>query len=159
MHSDSQFAAIPAGHRHRAGGWFVVLGVLVFGFVVLQMTAGSVLPGEQSASSVLESRGAVSAPASAVHDADWLIARCGRPDHDGDIGGFQPAPIVPARMLTYRKAHLKIAYIADDPRGQDPPYHYHWTLMGLIDTRTDRVIDLKAFQRTVQDRLHCVLNH
>ncbi|HEV2278134.1 MAG TPA: hypothetical protein VGS02_08155 [Acidobacteriaceae bacterium] len=159
MLSDSQFAAIPAGHRHLAGGWFVVLGVIIFALVVLQLTAGSILPGEVSASSALESRGAINAPASVSHDADWLIARCGRPDRDGDIGGFEPAPIVPARMLTYGKAHLKIAYVAAVPPGQDPPYHYHWTLMGLIDTRTNHVIDLNAFQSTLRDRLHCVLNH
>lgn len=158
MHSDSQFAAIQAGHKHFSGGWFVVFGVLIFGLVVLQLTGGSILTGDESAGSILSARAAVSAPASVAHDADWLIARCGRPDHDGDTGGFEPAPIVPARMLTYGKAHLKIAYVAAVPPGQDPPYHYHWTLMGLIDTRTNHVIDLNAFQSTLRDRLHCVLN-
>ncbi|HKR25897.1 MAG TPA: hypothetical protein VJS11_00535, partial [Acidobacteriaceae bacterium] len=72
MHSDSQFTAIPAGHKHFAGGWFVVFGVLVFGLVVLQLTEGSVLPGEVSAGSAFAARAAISAPASVGHDADWL---------------------------------------------------------------------------------------
>lgn len=152
------FEAMKPGKKHFAGGWFMVLGVVIFGFVVLQLTQGSILPESLSGTLARPAIAAGSAPAITFVGADDLLARCGRPDRDFDTGGFEPAPIIPERVLTYRKAHLKIAYIADDPRGLDPPYHYRWTLMGLVDTQTNRVIELSAFRSTLQTRLHCTLN-
>lgn len=154
MNSGEQFAAMKSG-KQFAGGWLVVLVVAVFGFVVLQLTQGSVLQAGGS-KSIAQGVGTSSQNATLHDDAKWLIARCGRPDRDLDTGGFDPAPLVPARVLTYGKAHLKIAYVAGDPRGQDPPYH--WKLMGLVDTRTNHAIDLSAFRSTLEERLHCMLN-
>lgn len=143
--------------RQFAGGWLVVLVVLIFGFVVLQITQGSVLAGVNLGGATATQRAIATpiAPVLAHDDADSLVASCGRPDRDRDTGGFEPAPLIPERVLTYGKAHLNIAYVDADPKGQDPPYH--WTLMGLVDTRTKRAIDLSAFQSTVEQRLHCML--
>lgn len=157
MGSGSQFAAMKPGKKYFAGGWFFVLAVGVFGFIVLRLTQGFVYRDEGSTSAAQTASTSPHAPVSLHDDADWLMHRCGRPSRDLDTGGFEPAPIVPERILTYGKAHLKIAYVAADARGQDPPYHYHWTLMGMVDTRTNHAIDASAIQSTLQERLPCVL--
>lgn len=155
MQSGVQFSALKRG-KQFAGGWLVMLVVVIFAFVVLQITHGSVLPdGQWSARAVQSAAASPIAPGAIHEEADWLVAHCGRPDRDHDTGGFEPAPLIPERVLTYGKAHLKIAYLADGPKGQEPPYH--WTLMALVDTRTNRAIDLSAFQSTVEQRLHCML--
>ncbi|HLJ78748.1 MAG TPA: hypothetical protein VKT75_15110 [Acidobacteriaceae bacterium] len=155
MGSSSQFSAMKPGKKYFAGGWLFVIAVVVFGFVVLQLTQGFAFRDNGSNSSLQPP----SAPPVSLHDdANWLVARCGRPSRDVDTGGFEPAPIVPERVLTYGKAHLKIAYVAADPRGQDPPYHYHWTLMGLVDTRTNHAFDVSEIQSTLKARLPCVLS-
>lgn len=142
--------------KQFAGGWLMVLIVVVFAFVVLHLTRGSVLPDSGSNTAIQTASASQSAPLPARDDAAWILNHCGRPNRDLDTGGFEPAPIIPERVLTYGKAHLKIAYVAADARGQDPPYHYHWTLMGLVDTRTNHAIDVSQMQSTLRERLPCL---
>jgi hypothetical protein len=155
MQSETQFAAMKSGKKHFSGGWVVVVVVVGFAFVVLQITQGSVLPsGNNSAPAVQQASISPNVLASTPSDAEVLINRCGRPDRDLDTGGFMPAPIIPSRMVTYAKAHLRIAYIAADPKGAPPPWH--WKLMGLVDTRSNHAIDFSQMQSTLQQRLPCL---
>ena len=93
-----------------------------------------------------------------VHnDADLLVYRCGQPDRILDTSEDDPRPLIPTRILTYRKAHLKIAYVPSDSVDQAPPYH--WKLMGLIDTRTNHAIDASELRSTLEKRLPCMLRN
>jgi hypothetical protein len=52
--------------------------------------------------------------------------------------------------MTYRRAHLRLAYVDADPVGHAPPFD--WMLSSAFDTRTNRPLDLN----TVQERLPCL---
>lgn len=140
--------------KQFTASWLVVLVVLALGFAALKHSHA--LKGRDSDSASHQTAPSPSAqPAPTFRNSvDLLISRCGRPDRDFDTGGFAPGPLVPARMVIYSKAHLRIAYIADDPVSQDPPYH--WKFAGLVDTRTNRAIHLSDTQNTLQERLPCL---
>ena len=42
------------------------------------------------------------------NDADLLVFRCGEPDKVIDTSHDDPRPLIPSRLITYRKAHLRI---------------------------------------------------
>ena len=96
-------------------------------------------------------------PAWVHDDADLLVYRCGQPDRVLDTSEDDPRPLIPSRILTYRKAHLKIAYVPSDPADQPPPYH--WKLMGLIDTRANHAIEASELRSTLEKRLPCMLKN
>jgi hypothetical protein len=95
-------------------------------------------------------------PAWVTNDAELLVYRCGPPDKVLDTSEDDPRPPIPSRILTYRKAHLKIAYIPTGQMGEPPLYH--WKLMGLIDTRTNTAVRADELQSTLQRRLPCMLS-
>jgi len=96
--------------------------------------------------------------AASVHnDADLLVYRCGKPDRVLDSSQDVPRPPIPSRILTYRKAHLRFAYVPSGPVGQPPPYH--WKLMGVIDTRTNEAIGDSELQTVLNERLPCLLEN
>jgi hypothetical protein len=86
------------------------------------------------------------------NDVDLLIDRCGRPDRIAALGGFEPGPLVPQRILTYKKAHLRLSYIDADPIGTPPPFD--WMFSAAFDTATNRAVD----RSTLQKRLPCLLD-
>lgn len=96
-------------------------------------------------------------PASVTNDAELLVYRCGTPDVILDTSYDNPRPPIPSRILTYRKAHLKIAYLPDAPMGDPPPYH--WKILGVIDTRNNKAISASDLQSTLQQRLPCMLSN
>ena len=95
-------------------------------------------------------------PASVTNDAELMIYRCGKPDVDDETTFDDPRPPIPTRMLTYRKAHLRIAYFANAPLGDPPPYK--WKVVGMVDTRNDKAISKALMESTLQQRLPCSLN-
>jgi hypothetical protein len=96
-------------------------------------------------------------PAWVHDDADLLVYRCGQPDRVLDTSEDDPRPLISSRILTYRKAHLKIAYLPSDSADQPPPYH--WKLMGVIDTRNNTAVRASDLHNTLQRRLPCMLNN
>lgn len=113
-------------------------------------------PVPQNASTQTDSLGRA-VPASVHNDADLLVYRCGQPDKVLDTSDDNPRPPIPSRILTYRKAHLKIAYLPSEPIGQPPPYH--WKVIGMIDTRTNHAIEASKMQTTLEKRLPCALRN
>lgn len=96
-------------------------------------------------------------PASVTNDSELLIYRCGKPDKVLDTSWDNPRPPIPSRLLTYRKAHLKIAYLPSGAIGEPPPYH--WKFMGLIDTRNNSAVSADRLKSTLQQRLPCMLSN
>jgi hypothetical protein len=96
-------------------------------------------------------------PATLTNDAELLVNRCGNPDKVLDTSYDDPRPPIPTRLLTYRKAHLKIAFMPDAPMGAPPPYH--WKLFGLIDTRSNKAVSASDLQNALQQRLPCLLEN
>jgi hypothetical protein len=96
-------------------------------------------------------------PATVTNDAQLLVSRCGKPDKDDSTEYDKPRPLIPARLITYKKAHLMFAYIpgADSRLGDPPPYA--WKLMGITDTRTKKAIALAQIQGALTKRLPCAL--
>jgi hypothetical protein len=91
-------------------------------------------------------------------EADLIVYRCGPPDHVLDTSWDNPRPLIVSRIVTYRKAHLKIFYVPSDPVNQPPPYH--WKMMGLMDSRTNHPIAVgPEMEGALQKRLPCVLNN
>jgi hypothetical protein len=94
-------------------------------------------------------------PALLSNDPNILVNRCGKPDEILDTSFDDPRPPIPSRILTYRRAHLRIAYVSADPIGQPPPYH--WKLIGIVDTRTNRAVHSNDFVSTFKRQLPCML--
>jgi hypothetical protein len=108
----------------------------------------------QAASSHADSLGR-GVPSSVTNDAELLVYRCGEPDQVLDTSYDDPRPLIVSRIVTYKKAHLRIMYVPHDPVDQPPPYH--WKLMGFVDTRTKKGIDPDEWQYVLQQRLPCLL--
>jgi hypothetical protein len=128
----------------------------VFGLGCLVLTGCDSTPSQPAPSTSGDSLGR-QVPAWVTNDADLLLYRCGQPDKVLDTSEDDPRPLIPSRILTYRKAHLKIAYVPSDPADQPPPYH--WKLMGLIDPRTNHAIDASELRSTLEKRLPCMLKN
>lgn len=94
-------------------------------------------------------------PESVTNDAELLVYRCGKPDKVLDTSEDDPRPPIPSRILTYRKAHLRFAYIPEGEFDKPPPYH--WKLMGVIDTHTNTAVTPDELKNTLQSRLPCLL--
>jgi hypothetical protein len=63
-----------------------------------------------------------------------------------------------SRMLTYKKARLRFAYIQRDGHVGDPP-PYTWKMIGIVDTRNETAISAPALKATLTKRLPCSLPH
>lgn len=96
-------------------------------------------------------------PASVTNDSELLVDRCGNPDTVLDTSDDDPRPPIPTRILTYRKAHLKIAFTSNAPIGDPPPYQ--WKLFGLIDTRNNKAVTTNDLQSMLRQRLPCMLGN
>ena len=96
-------------------------------------------------------------PASITNDAELLIYRCGKPDTDYSGENEVPRPLIPPRLITYKKAHLRFAYIpgGDSKVGDPPPYK--WKVVGVVDTKTEKAIKAGNLETTLRARLPCVL--
>src|SRR4051812_807369 len=68
-------------------------------------------------------------PASVRNDAELLLYRCGKPDKDDSTENDTPRPPIPSRIIEYRKAKLRLAYVpGGDANVGDPP-PYKWKLL------------------------------
>ena len=133
--------------KQFAGRWMVVALILVLAAFVLYNHLSRSLGFDAE----YNARFAPAQVSAAIrNDIDVLLDRCGRPDRITKIGGFEPGPLVPQRIMTYKRAHLRLAYVDADPVGHAPPFD--WMLSTAFDTRTNRPLDLN----TVQERLPCL---
>lgn len=64
-----------------------------------------------------------------------LIARFGAPDMDDSTERDVPRPPMVTRFLTWKKANVRAAYIADAQMGEPPPYK-GWRLIGFTDAES-----------------------
>lgn len=133
--------------KQFAGNWMAVSLVLLLASFALYNHIGRSL-GYDAQYNVRFTPDRVSA--AIRNDVEVLIDRCGRPDHVTRIGGFEPGPLVPQRIMTYNHAHLRLAYVDADPMGHAPPFD--WMLSSAFDTRTNHAVDL----HTVTERLPCL---
>jgi hypothetical protein len=96
-----------------------------------------------------------SVPASVTNDAELLLFRCGKPDNDESTESDVPRPPIVTRFITYKKAHLKFAYMpgGESKVGDPPPYK--WKLIGLIDTKNNQAVIASNLEATLEKRLPC----
>jgi hypothetical protein len=85
--------------------------------------------------------------------------RCGRPDKDEASDYDDPRPPIPTRLITYKKAHLKFAYIPGGHTKPDDPPPYPWKMIGIIDTRTNKAVTADNLKTTLEQRLPCMLQN
>lgn len=136
--------------RRRPGTLSLFLGVsLIFGSPCAWVIAGQIrsdLAKEPPAQTIVH---AASVPATrAVNQAQALISRCGPPDQDISTANNDPRPPIPFRVLDYKSAHLRFAFVpgAGAKIGDPPPYI--WALSGILDTTTNkRITRAQAAQR------------
>lgn len=95
-------------------------------------------------------------PTSVTNDAELLVYRCGKPDEDRSTAYDNPRPPIPTRLIFYRKARLMFAYTpGGGAKLGDPPYS--WKLLGIKDTRTNRVLQAGQLKATLSQRLPCAV--
>jgi hypothetical protein len=133
---------------------FLICNVLVLASLGIGGCESTPTPPSPSAHADSLGRGV---PSWVNNDADLLLYRCGASDIVLDTSNDDPRPLIPSRLVTYRKAHLKFFYVPHDPVNQPPPYH--WKLMGMSDTRTNKVIAPNEMQSILQQRLPCMLKN
>jgi len=100
-------------------------------------------------------------PPSVTNDAELLLFRCGAADIDDSTEDDNPRPPIPTRMITYKKAHLRFAYVpGGDSRVGDPP-PYKWKFVGIVDTQIEKAVTAKTLESVLRNRLPCDLpsNH
>jgi hypothetical protein len=145
--------ALPA-RRRRPGTLSLFLGVsLIFGSPCAWVIAGQIrsdLAKEPAAQTIVH---AATVPATrAVNQAKALIRRCGPPDQDVSTANNDPRPPIPFRVLDYKSAHLRFAFVpgAGAKIGDPPPYI--WALSGILDTTDNQRITLAQ----AAERMACV---
>jgi hypothetical protein len=79
-------------------------------------------------------------------DVDKLYAKYGKPDIDRSSENERPRPPLVTRMLTYKKARVRFALLADGPVGSPPPYRA-WLFIGVQDPKTDAVLSAEEVER------------
>ena len=138
--------------RRRPGTLSLFLGVsLLFGspcvWVIAKQFRSQWAKASVSAP-IVHAASLPAASAPAVDQAAALIRRCGPPNQDISTANNDPRPPIPFRILDYRNAHLKFAFVpGDGARIGDPP-PYIWALSGILDTTTNqRITPAQASQR------------
>jgi hypothetical protein len=124
--------------------------------VIVCITIAGCGPTQPTSSGVTDSSGK-SVPAWVQDDSDLLLYRCGKPDAVLDTSQDDPRPPIPSRLLTYSKAHLRIAYVPRE--GMEVPPPYHWKIMGVIDLRNNHAVKADDLNATLQKRLPCMLKN
>lgn len=84
-------------------------------------------------------------------DPQLLIHHCGPPDSNIENDYFQTGTTVsiPARTLTYGKAHLQLKYVSAGAQ--------QWSFSTAVDTETNRALDAASLQGVLQKRLPCAV--
>jgi hypothetical protein len=145
--------ALPT-RRRRPGTLSLFLGVsLIFGSPCAWVIAGQIRShlAKEPVSQTIVHAASLSAT-KAVDEAQALIDRCGPPDQDMSTANNDPRPPIPFRVLDYKNAHLRFAFVpgAGAKIGDPPPYI--WALSGILDTTDNqRITPAQA-----SERLSCV---
>src|SRR5215470_4492745 len=123
-------ASSPTNYRvvNKPNGWslnkivIVIFSIAILAAIVRVATVSNEGSGTspQNSTTPTDSVGRT-IPSSVTNDAELLIYRCGTPDTDESAENDVPRPPIPPRMLTYKKAHLRFAYIPSDSKIGDPP--------------------------------------
>ncbi len=82
-----------------------------------------------------QSTSLVSTPAGSVadNDAELLIARCGQPSSDISSEHENPRPLIPSRIIEYRKQRLRFTFVpGGNTRPSDSPPN-QWKLVGITE--------------------------
>lgn len=133
-------------------------GIGIIGTLAIVITFAAII-GSKNSSSPPSGASPVQTPVAEVNDdASLLISRCGKPDIDDSTVYDNPRPPMMSRMLTYKKARLRFAYIQRDGHVGDPP-PYTWKMIGIVDTRNETAISAPALKATLTKRLPCSLPH
>jgi len=98
---------------------------------------------------------ATSAPA--LNDAELLISRCGKPNRDDSTENDNPRPPIVTRIIEYRKAHLKYAFVPGGGSKVGDPPPYKWKSIGVVDTRTNKAIPAAQLRDVLSKQLLCAL--
>lgn len=137
---------------HRFTHPFVMFLAALFVLALLGAIAQTMMEGSRTKAS--SSASSSTTPDWVDNDADLVISRCGKPDHEMNTAFDHPQPTLPSRFLTYKRAHLKFAYLAaGDSLGEAPPYK--WKFVGIIDTRTNKALKAGELEQVLRSRLPC----
>ncbi len=152
----------------RGMGFVLKVFLGVVGLLVALVVIGAIVgasdkkKGEATASSgqpSSDSTHADSGTGPATNDAELLIQRCGTPDSDTSTENDNPRPLVPTRLITYKRARLMFAYAPGGGAKAGSPPPYKWELIGIKDTKTDKAIAEGQLKKTITGRLPCFLPH
>lgn len=89
------------------------------------------------------------------NDAELLIARCGSPSQDESTEFDDPRPPIPSRLITYRSAALRFAYVPGGGAKVGDPPPYQWKLVGIVDLKTGKAVN--DLSRVLKKRLPCAV--
>src|SRR5262249_2873529 len=75
-----------------------------------------------------------------MNDAELILTRCGPPDSDKSTENEQPRPMIPTRLIEYRRQGVKLVFAPGRDFYLSAPPPYHWHLLGVRDLHTLRGI-------------------
>ncbi len=85
-------------------------------------------------------------------DASQLICKYGKPDIDDSTAYDKPRPPIVTRMMTYKKEHVRAAYVPDGVTMGDPPPYKKWKLFGFQDPKSNAVLSADETSRRMSGR-------
>ena len=84
-------------------------------------------------------------------DLSLLEQKYGAPDIDDSTEHDNPRPPIVSRLITYKKEHVRAAYIPDAQEGADPPYA-NWKFIGFQDPRNNEVLSAAEATKRLKNR-------
>jgi hypothetical protein len=85
--------------------------------------------------------------------SESLIAQYGAPDSIDSTEYDKPRPPLVTKWLIYKKERVKFMLIADAPMGSPPPYNV-WKLLGVMDSRSNVMLEPQEFKKRMARRIH-----
>lgn len=140
----------------------ILLALLILIGFLADPTPGSTQTGHQEttpSSESSEKRDSLGRilPATVTNDAELLLFRCGRPSSDQSSEYEDPRPPIPTRLIKYKKSGLMFVYSPGKGTKLFDPPPYRWTLLGITDLRTNKMVAAGTLKATIQKRLPCFL--
>jgi hypothetical protein len=86
-----------------------------------------------------------------VVDPNEMVTKYGKPDRAISTEWDKPRPPFVTRALEYKKAKVRIVFLANAPMGSPPPYN-SWKLMGYQDLGSNAVLQVAEAEQRLLPR-------
>ena len=153
--ADNAAVCPTCGHRFTRGSVKLLACVLGIGLVIGFLNG---LSAPHANPAVVGNTNDRAPPPGVTNDAELLLARCGRPTKDESTENNTPRPLIPSRVIEYKRQDLRFLFLPDSKLTDAPPYR--WKLIGIIDATATNPSEAQVVDPTeAAKRLPCWLGN